>query len=215
MEIEAARQAVEKARLYGILDLSYVEEAQALQTAERMLRGGVQILQLRAKRHTESTIARLALPLAEMCHGNGVPLILNDHPHLVAETNAAGAHIGQDDISVAEARTILGPHAVLGKSSHSIAQATATADEDVTYLGFGPLFATPTKPDYHPIGLDDIREVHRLVHKPIFCIGGVKRENLSPVLAAGAQRVVIVSGILQAPDIEEYCRICLDILETK
>jgi thiamine-phosphate pyrophosphorylase len=215
VEIEAARRAVENARLYGILDLSYVEEAKALQTAEKMLRGGVQILQLRAKRHTESTITRLALPLAEMCHGNGVPLILNDHPRLVAETNAAGAHIGQDDMPVAEARAILGPHAVLGKSSHSIAQATATAKEDVTYLGFGPLFATPTKPDYHPIGLDDIRAAHRLVHKPIFCIGGVKQENLPQILTAGAHRVVIVSGILQAPDIEEYCRTCREILEAK
>jgi thiamine-phosphate pyrophosphorylase len=82
----------------------------------------------------------------------------------------------------------------------------AAEAEGADYIGFGPLFATPTKPGRPAIGLDDIARVHELVSIPIFCIGGIKLENLSEILAAGAKRVVIVSGILQAPAPADYCR---------
>jgi thiamine-phosphate pyrophosphorylase len=95
---------------------------------------------------------------------------------------------------------------MIGKSTHSLPQAIAAASEDTDYLGFGPLFATPTKMDYPPIGLEDIRAVQEAVRKPVFCIGGIKLENLRTVLDAGARRVVIVSGILQAGDVTAYCR---------
>ena len=84
------------------------------------------------------------------------PFILNDHPDLVQETGADGAHVGQDDASVAEARELAGEHAIIGKSTHSLAQALAAQREQPDYIGFGPLFATPTKPDYPPIGLNEI-----------------------------------------------------------
>lgn len=213
MEVNSAHRALAEARLYGILDLSYVESAMACSITEKMLAGGVQVVQLRAKNHPIETVAKLGRTLGVLCREQGVPFIVNDHPSLVMEIGADGAHIGQDDISVADARRLAGPEAILGKSSHSVAQATATAEEDVTYLGFGPLFATPTKPDYHPIGLAEIREVHRIVEKPIFCIGGIKQENLSAVVSAGARRVVIVSGILQAVNIVAYCRACRESLD--
>ena len=95
---------------------------------------------------------------------------------------------------------------IIGKSTHSLAQATAAAADGADYIGFGPLFATPTKPGRPAIGLDDIRRVHELVQIPIFCIGGIKLENLPTIIAAGARRVVIVSGLLQAPDIANYAR---------
>jgi thiamine-phosphate pyrophosphorylase len=120
--------------------------------------------------------------------------------------------VGQDDISVAEARRRVGPGKLIGLSTHSPAQARAAFAQKPDYIGFGPLFATPTKPDYKPIGTQDIVEVHREVALPIFCIGGIKRENLTAILASGALRVVIVSGILQAPDIAAYCRECLALL---
>jgi thiamine-phosphate pyrophosphorylase len=80
--------------------------------------------------------------------------------------------------------------------------------EKPDYIGFGPLFSTPTKPDYVAIGTSDIPEAHKLVPLPIYCIGGIKLEKLPSLIAAGAQRVVIVSGILQAENIADYCRAC-------
>lgn len=204
MEINRLQQA----RLYGILDLGYVGTPDAERVVRAMLAGGVEILQLRAKGHPASGILALANALAPLCRTAGVPFILNDHPALVPECGADGVHVGQDDLSVAEARELAGPGAIVGKSTHSVAQAVAASAERPDYLGFGPLFATPTKPDYTPIGTEDIAEAYRLVSLPIFCIGGIKRENLAEVLSCGAERVVIVSGILLADDIAGYCRSC-------
>jgi thiamine-phosphate pyrophosphorylase len=204
--------ALQGARLYGILDLGYVSEEDALAVARKMLEGGVQLLQLRAKGRSPQEIRPIARDLSRFCSVHQVPFILNDHPELVPETGADGAHVGQDDVSVAEARTLAGEHAIVGKSTHSLAQALAAGKEGPDYIGFGPLFATPTKPDYPPIGLNEIMQAHRLVSLPVFCIGGIKRENLPEVLAAGARRVVIVSGILKAPDPQAYCKACRDLL---
>ena len=193
-------------RLYGILDLGYVTAEAAPRTLEAMLAGGVGIVQLRAKGIALDVVAALARRLQPLARAAGVPFILNDYPYLAAELGLDGVHVGQDDLSVAQARKLLGPGRIVGKSTHSLAQAVAAAAEAPDYLGFGPLFATPTKPDYQPIGTDDIRRAHEQVALPIYCIGGIKRENIPAILAAGARRVVIVSGILQAPDIAAYCR---------
>lgn len=206
-------QTLADRRLYGILDLGYCEAVKAVETVRAMLAGGVQILQLRAKNLPPAEILPLAQTLAPLCREAGVPFLLNDHPELVAPSGADGVHVGQDDQSVAEARRLIGPGKLVGLSTHSPAQARAAFEQKPDYIGFGPLFSTPTKPDYTPIGTADIDEVHRDAPLPIFCIGGIKRENLPQILAAGARRVVIVSGILQAPDIPAYCAECLSILD--
>ena len=204
--------SLSRARLYGILDLSYVEPPRVVEMARLMLEGGVEVLQLRAKRHGPETILSVAQSLSPLCRKKGVPFILNDYPELVSASGADGIHVGQDDLSVSEARRLAGPGALVGKSTHSLEQAVAASAEGADYIGFGPLFATPTKPDYVPIGLEDIARVHARVSVPIFCIGGIKRENLSVVTSAGARRLVIVSGILQADNVPAYCRDCLSLL---
>ncbi|TSA32185.1 MAG: thiamine phosphate synthase [Verrucomicrobiaceae bacterium] len=196
--------------LYGILDLGYVDPANALRMTRLMLDGGVGMIQLRAKTQDIETVRAIALRIAPLCHEAGVPFILNDHPQLVAETGANGVHVGQDDMPIAKVRAMIGPEAIIGLSTHSLAQAMDSEGAD--YIGFGPLFATPTKPDYKPVGLRDVAEVHRRVSVPIFCIGGIKLENLSEVLAAGAKRAVVVSGILQSSDPAAYCQKCMQIL---
>ena len=189
------------ARLYGIVDLSYLSADTAPVAAERLLEGGVDILQIRAKQTDKSIVAALAEEIHALTAPLGVPLILNDHPDLLRDVPAEGAHVGQDDLTVAEARAAAGRPVIIGKSTHSIAQACEAAEEGADYLGFGPLFATPTKPGRPAIGLQDIAAVHELVSVPIFCIGGIKSGNLAQVRDAGARRVVIVSGWLEAEDI--------------
>lgn len=118
-----------------------------------------------------------------------------------------GVHTGQDDPPIARVREVAGFRTIIGRSTHSLAQAgVAAAHPDVDYIGFGPLFATPTKPAYAAVGMKDIRTVYEAISKPVFCIGGIKLENLAAVIEAGARRVVLVSGILKAKDIAGYCR---------
>ncbi len=206
-------KAISDALLYGILDLGYVDPERLEQVTERLLVGGVDVIQLRAKGFDEEDIEGFARRVIALCEEAGVPLILNDHPELVPSMGAHGAHVGQDDFTVADARWRAGralagevPLPLIGKSTHSLAQALEAVEQGADYIGFGPLFATPTKPGRPAIGLEEIAEVHRLVNLPVFCIGGIKRENLELVLNAGARRVVVVSGILQAADIAGYCR---------
>lgn len=201
------------ARLYGILDLGYVVADDAERVAAQLCEGGVDVLQLRAKGCDELEIEELGQRIEPITRAAGVPLIVNDFPALVPSIGAQGAHIGQDDGTVEDARWRAGralagevPLPLIGRSTHSVEQAVAAQTEGADYIGFGPLFATPTKPGRPAIGLNDIRRVHELVSIPIFCIGGIKLENLEAVLAAGAQRVVIVSALLQAPDIAAACR---------
>jgi thiamine-phosphate pyrophosphorylase len=200
-------------RLYGIVDLGYIAPAEIERVTEAMCAGGCDLLQLRAKQHAEDAIESLARRIAPICAAAGVPFILNDFPELVPAIGADGAHVGQDDRPISDARWRAGralagevPPPIIGKSTHSVAQALAAAEEGADYLGFGPLFPTPTKAGRPAIGLEGIRRVEASVRVPVFCIGGIKRENLDTVLAAGARRIVIVSGILQAPDIAAYCR---------
>jgi thiamine-phosphate pyrophosphorylase len=115
-------------------------------------------------------------------------------------------HVGQDDDSIELARRKAGRAVVVGKSTHSLEQAHAAQREGADYIGFGPIFATPTKPNYAPVGLSNIKRVHEEVSLPIFCIGGIKIDNLEQVISAGARRVAIVSGLLKALDIADYAR---------
>lgn len=194
-------------RLYGILDLGYCDRANLVAMAREMIAGDIDIIQLRAKNHTPEDILAMGREILPVTRDAGVPFIINDHPEIAAELESDGVHVGQDDPSMGMVRRIVGDDMLVGRSTHSLAQAHDGAAEEADYIGFGPLFATPTKPDYTPIGTEDIAAVHREYPElPIFCIGGVKKENLPEILAAGARRVVIVSGILQAPDVPGYIR---------
>ena len=183
--------------------------------AEALLNGGVDLLQLRAKNIPKREIEKLAQELRGITAGPAVPLIINDHAEIAREVGAAGVHLGQDDMPIAEARNIVGSGCAVGKSTHSLDQAIRAFYEGADYIGFGPLFATPTKPDYPPIGLTEIGKVHEAVRIPIFCIGGIKLDNLPNVIEAGAQRVVIVSGLLQATDTAGYARAAKHLLNRK
>lgn len=208
------RSTLWEARLYGIIDLGYVEPSELTRVTSEMLTGGIDVIQLRAKNRTEKEAENWSRELLPLCRDAGVPFIVNDHPKVAAIVGADGVHVGQDDLSMISVREVVGPSLLVGRSTHSLAQALEAASDPLTdYIGFGPLFSTPTKPDYQPIGTVEIAEVHRNhPDLPIFCIGGIKKENLPDVIAAGAKRAVIVSGILQARDIAAYVRDARSIL---
>jgi len=199
-------QNLSQCRLYGIVDLSYVEKSDAARVADAMIKGGVDLIQLRGKRHSIDELVDLATELHELTARSCTPLIVNDHAEVASKVPVEGVHVGQHDDSIEVARRKAGRVVVIGKSTHSLGQALAAQREGADYVGFGPIFATPTKPDYRPIGLKDIKQAHLDVNLPIFCIGGIKIDNLKQVIAAGARRVAIVSGLLKASDIAAYAR---------
>jgi thiamine-phosphate pyrophosphorylase len=200
------------ALLYAIIDLGYVSAENAPAILEKLVVGGIDIVQLRGKNRSLDELSVLAEQLLQLTMSAKIPLIANDHAEMARRVEVQGVHVGQDDDSIEKVRAQIKRPIVVGKSTHSIEQAVAAEREGADYIGFGPIFSTPTKPDYSPIGLAQIREVHERVSIPIFCIGGIKSENLAQVIDAGAKRVVIVSGLLQANDIAEYARACKRLL---
>jgi thiamine-phosphate pyrophosphorylase len=199
-------------RLYGIVDLGYVEPSDAARVVEQMVQGGVDLIQLRGKGKSLDKLAGYAAWLHELTARFSTPLIVNDHAQIASHVPVEGVHVGQDDDSIEVARRKAGRQIVVGKSTHSMEQALAAQREGADYIGFGPIFATPTKPDYPSIGLTNIRRVHAEVSLPIFCIGGINIDNLQSVIDAGAKRVVMVSALLKAHSIVDYARCATDML---
>ncbi len=205
-------RVLHECRLYGIIDLAYVEASEIVRVAGEMIEGGVDLIQLRGKGKSLDELAGCAARLHELTSRSSTPLIVNDHAEIAKEIPIEGVHVGQDDDSIEVARHKAGRHILVGRSTHSVDQALAAQREGADYIGFGPIFATPTKPDYPPIGLADIERVHTELTIPIFCIGGISVDNLQRVIDAGAKRVVIVSALLKAHSIIDYARCATDML---
>ena len=204
--------ALSECRLYGIIDLGYAEGRDAARIVERMIEGGVVLIQLRGKNKSIGEIMELAAELHELTAKSSTPLIVNDHAEIARRVPVEGVHVGQNDDPIEIVRQKAARDILIGKSTHSLEQARAAHSEGADYIGFGPIFATPTKPDYAPIGLEDIRCLHAEVNLPIFCIGGINVDNLQSVIDAGAKRVVMVSGLLKAHNIVDYARCATDML---
>ena len=199
-------------RLYGIIDLGYVEARDTARIAARMIEGGVDLIQIRGKNKSIGELADLAAELHKFAAKSSTPLIVNDHAEIAKRVPVEGVHVGQADDPIETVRQKAGRDILVGKSTHSPAQAGAAQREGADYIGFGPIFATPTKPDYAPIGVENIRRVHAEVNLPIFCIGGINIDNLQSVIDAGAKRVVMVSALLKAHNIVDYARCAADML---
>jgi thiamine-phosphate pyrophosphorylase len=194
------------------MDLGYVERGDAAHVVEQMIEGGVDLIQLRGKNKSMGELLDLAAELHELAAKFSTPVIVNDYAEIARAAPVEGVHVGQDDDSIEVARQKAGREILIGKSTHSLEQACAAQREGADYIGFGPIFATPTKPDYAPIGLENIKRVHEEVNLPIFCIGGININTLQSVLDAGAKRVVMVSALLKAQNIVDYARCATDML---
>ncbi|WP_447005362.1 thiamine phosphate synthase [Saccharothrix isguenensis] len=169
--------------------------------ADAALAGGVDIVQLRDKGlEAKQEIAALEV-LAEACARHGALLAVNDRADVALAVDADVLHLGQDDLPVSVARRIVGDGVVIGRSTHDVDQARAAAVEPgVDYFCTGPCWPTPTKPGRPAPGLDLVRATAGTTDRPWFAIGGIDRERLPEVLAAGADRVVVVRAVTEAAD---------------
>ena len=209
----AMKSILSDSRLYGIVDLGYVRPEEVESTTAALLRGGIRILQLRAKGIDPATVEQLARRMQPLCREAGAIFVLNDYPDMAARIGADAVHVGQDAGPLAAVRDIVGPQMLIGRSTHSPEQALAAVAEGADYIGFGPLFPTGTKPGRPSIGLQDIAAVQeKLGDFPMFCIGGINGTTLPSVLRAGARRVVIVSWLLQQPDPAAAARDIINLL---
>ncbi len=165
---------------------------------EAALKGGVRLVQYRDKETDDMIRWQNAAKLCQLCHDYGALFIVNDRVDLALAVDADGVHLGQQDLPFALARQLLGPTKLIGRSTTNPEQLDRAIQEGADYIGVGPVFATPTKPDRAAAGLDYVKYAATHAPMPWFAIGGIDPTNLAAVLAAGATRVSIVRAIMQA-----------------
>lgn len=193
-------------RLYAITNIDK-ENKDLIKQVEGAFRGGIDILQLRSKRLPDRELVCLGHKLKRIAHKYEKLLIVNDRCDIALLIGADGVHLGQDDLTIGEARRILRDKAILiGRSTHSLYQAIRAQKEGADYIGVGPIFGTPTKPDYKPVGLGLITKVRRAVRIPFFAIGGVDETTIDRVTKAGAHRVAVVRAIFGKPSAKRAAR---------
>jgi thiamine-phosphate pyrophosphorylase len=190
-------------KLYAILDVDSTNARglDPLTVAKAWLDAGVRLIQLRSKTLETGALLELADELVAAARAVDALAVINDRVDVARMSGAAGVHLGQEDLSPAAARALLGERAVVGLSTHTGEQVSEACGEPITYLAIGPVFATPTKSQpYEPVGLDGVRHaaaVARTHELPVVAIGGITLETAPQVLAAGADSVAVISDLLR------------------
>jgi thiamine-phosphate pyrophosphorylase len=198
--------------LYAIVD-GEAGGDELVRRTEGLLHGGARLLQLRWKRAGAAAFLAAAAECGRLAGAYGARLLINDRVDVALACGADGVHLGQSDLPLAAARSLLGPGRWIGVSTHDIEQARVAAAGGADYLGFGPVFATSTKrTGYSPRGLEGLRRVRAEVTLPVVAIGGIDFDNASEVIAAGADAVAMISALKAWPDAAEAARIALDRL---
>jgi thiamine-phosphate pyrophosphorylase len=199
-------------RLYPIIDTLGDERRSYTQLAHAILAPGTPFVQLRAKHLATGAFVQVAREIKALTDAAGAQLIINDRADIARLVDAAGVHLGQEDLPVAAARAILGQDKIVGFSTHNVAQAEAAARSGlVDYIGFGPIFSTASKERPDPVqGLEGLRRVRRAVTVPIVAIGGIAAATLPAVLDAGADAAAMIGEIVRAADVTAAVRRLLE-----
>lgn len=192
--------------LYGITGDNFSHGKSNLDCVKEMIAGGIQIIQYRDKKKTLLEKYQEALEIQKLCKKHKVLFLVNDHVDLAVLVNADGVHLGQDDLPVSEVRALLGENKIIGLSTHSKEQGLAALhNEDVDYIGVGPIFPTTTK-DTKPVGLEYLDFALKHLTLPFVAIGGIHEHNLEEILKRNVHRFCMVSGIVGAENIREQVK---------
>ena len=189
--------------IYGITGDNFAHGRSNLECVKAMIEGGIKIIQYRDKTKSIKEKTKEAREIRELCKKHGVIFIVNDHVDIALLVDADGVHIGQDDMSPADVRKLVGDDKIIGLSTHSEEQGMkAFLDPDVDYIGVGPIFPTTTK-DTAPVGLEYLEYAVKNLHLPFTAIGGIKEHNIHEIISRGAKNICLVSDIVGATDIAE------------
>ncbi len=207
-------RALADCRLYTFVDTGYLHGRKPADVAQQLCDGGSDIIQLRAKNFPIDEVRRMAEAIVPITRAAGVYFVINDYLQIAQEIGADICHLGQEDFfdagythvsQLPTSRSEL-TKIKIGLSTHAPAQAERAIVADADYIAIGPIYATGTKPSAKPVTLEYVRWARENVKVPWFAIGGINLQTIDAVLGAGAQRICVVSAILNAPDVTAACR---------
>jgi thiamine-phosphate pyrophosphorylase len=200
--------------VYLVTDPILSEGRSELDVVRAAAAGGIRLVQYRDKLADAPTYLEKARALSNLCRQLGVWLLLNDRVDLAAHVDCDGVHLGQNDLSTAEAKRILGPGKIVGRSTHSADQVRRACAEGADYVNIGPVFPTSTKDvQMAPVGLGGVGAAVSAASVPVTTMGGICQNNAAEVILAGADRVAVVTAITRAPDIARASRDLVELVE--
>jgi len=201
---------VEKYRRVGLyVVISSELPVEVISLTHKSVSGGADCIQLRAKAVGDDKLFALAEAFVGICRDAGVLSVINDRVDIAVAAGADGLHVGQNDLPIEQARKLQRTPLVIGKSTHSLEQLRAACDERPTYAALGPVFATGTKPDVPPVGLNYVRQAAEVLADERIgnvAIGGITAENVEDVLVAGAASIAVCAAVTKADDPTAACR---------
>ena len=195
------RVEAETMTLYAVTDRAWAKEVTLMEQVKQALKGGITFLQLREKKLSEGEFIKEAREMKKLAAQYQIPFVINDNIKVALEVDADGVHIGQDDMSVEEARKLLGEDKIIGVSAHNVKEALTAQKGGADYLGVGAVCATSTKKDANVVSKEEIKKIKEAVDIPIVAIGGIKKDNIDALTGTGIDGVAVVSAIFGAKDI--------------
>lgn len=200
------KKQLKSSQLYVITDRNICCGLDVIDVVRLAISGGCDVIQLRDKSLNIRQLLKCAHQLRILTRRTKTLFLINDRVDLALACDADGVHLGQNDLPISIARRILGRDKLIGISTHSLKQALCAQEEGADYIGVGPIFQTPTKPDYPPVGLGLLREVKKRLKIPFFAIGGIDIHNIEKVISAGAEKVAVVRAVFCARDVQKAAR---------
>lgn len=187
--------------LYAVTDRTWLGDNQLADQVEEILKAGVTLLQLREKEMSFEEFVKEARMIQSVTTRYHVPLIINDRIDVAAAIDADGVHLGQDDEVIENARSILGPHKIIGVSAHSVEEALAAQKMGADYLGVGAVFGTSTKHNANPISYEELKAICKAVTIPVVAIGGITRDNIHKLSGSGIDGIAVISAIFASGNV--------------
>ncbi len=166
------------------------------------MRSGIDIFQLRFTNGSDREILNTAIALRKMIHKKNKMLIVNNRPDIAFLSKADGVHLGSDDIDTKLAKSLLGPHKIVGRTVHSLSELKGLTLKHVDYLSVGPVFRTKTKPELNPIDTREMDKIIRGAKKPLFAIGGINLKNVPRLVKHNIRNISVCRGIILEKDIK-------------
>jgi len=209
----ARRDKTERIKgLYVIIDAAWLKGRKPVDIAGRVIKGGASVIQLRCKVLSHKEFLNIARDLKEICREKGVIFIVNDSLEIALAVKADGLNVGREDMPANEARKLMPVDMLLGCSAYTVSEAKKAYKDGSDYVGVGAIFTTATKESIKIVGLKRIEQIKKAVDLPIVAIGGINRENLKEVMAAGADAAAVISAVMGVEDVEKATRELVNII---
>ncbi len=213
---EIRSERIEKVRgLYVIVDPEATRGRDVVEVAEAALRGGASVIQLRDKTRDKGEVLEIARAIKGLCDKHNALFIVNDDADIAYLSEAHGLHVGQTDLPVGEARRVLSPDQIVGRSNNGVEESLESEEQGADYVAVGAIYATTTmgKSGRTALGPDMIRQVKQAVSAPVVAIGGINADNIAEVARAGADCICVVSAVTYAADPERAAAGLVEIIE--